>query len=312
MGYEENNPADISSDKVLELIEPFFSEINRRDITFFYHGTYNVFLVKDEFFFRFPDKSLYNQIGYNFIQREVQFLNLIRDSVSLEIPNPLFISEDPNNPFVGYKKIPGISLSRVYKKTTLEERKNIAKEVGIFLTEYHSDKLKDKVRMRKYEEDIFNTQVLYNEWSDYYLKTKKLVYPLIDERKQEWLERLFALFLLKENFEFTTTLTHGDFDTSNILVNPKNFDVTGIIDFEEAKIADPAYDLIFFDEGEIFTNTLFKNYRGHVDSTMNLRRKFYYSRAGTIYIITGLEWKYPKMIEYGHKLLEEKMKIFPL
>ena len=312
MGYEENNPADISSDKVYELIEPFFSEINRSDITFFYHGTYNVFIVKDEYFFRFPDKSLYNQIGYNFIQREVQFLNLIRDSVSLEIPNPLFISEDPNNPFVGYKKIPGISLSRVYKKTTPEERKKIAKKVGNFLTEYHSDKIKDKVRMRKYGEDIFNTQILYDEWSEYFLKTKKLVYPLIDESKQEWLEQLFARFLLKENFEFTTTLTHGDFDTSNILVNPKNFDVTGIIDFEEAKIADPAYDLIFFDEGEIFTNTLFKNYRGHVDSTMNLRRKFYYSRAGTIYIITGLEWKYPKMIEYGHKLLEEKMKIFPL
>ncbi len=120
MGYEENNPADISSDKVYELIEPFFSEINRSDITFFYHGTYNVFLIKNEFFFRFPDKSLYNQIGYNLIQREVQFLNLIRDSVSLEIPNPLFISDDPNNPFVGYKKIPGISLSRVFKKTTPE------------------------------------------------------------------------------------------------------------------------------------------------------------------------------------------------
>ncbi|GAH43787.1 unnamed protein product, partial [marine sediment metagenome] len=36
------------------------------------------------------------------------------------------------------------------------------------------------------------------------------------------------------------------------LVDPKTFKITGIVDFEESRIYDPAVDFLFYDEGDVF------------------------------------------------------------
>ena len=55
---------------------------------------------------------------------------------------------------------------------------------------------------------------------------------------------------------FTPVLIHGDFDTSNFLISQKNKELTGIIDFEECQIGDPAADLLFFQEEHLFCHPL--------------------------------------------------------
>jgi len=311
MGYEENNPQDIETEEVFNLLRPIFSDIKKSEIKFFYHGTYNTFFVKDEYIFRFPDKALYNKKGYKLITREVEFLDTIRKLISIQIPQPLIVSEDESSPFVGYKKIPGISLSRVFSKTKDNEKEKIGKEIASFLTKLHSKEIFNVVRDKFHKDEDLSTMQYRKKWQEYRMKMEKLVYPQLRVKERKWHNSLFDNFLEKKNnFVFLPTVTHGDFDTSNILVNPENYEITGIIDFEDASIGDPAYDLGFIDEGKLFFNAVFENYEGFKDSAIKERIKFYYCRAGSIYIITGIEFGYPQMIEYGQKLIKQRMKVF--
>lgn len=59
---------------------------------------------------------------------------------------------------------------------------------------------------------------------------------------------------------FPPRVVHRDFDTSNIIVDPRNYDVMGVIDFEEVSVWDPAADLLFFGEGESFIEDLLTSY----------------------------------------------------
>ncbi|MFX1505941.1 MAG: hypothetical protein ACFFDC_07480, partial [Promethearchaeota archaeon] len=74
---------------------------------------------------------------------------------------------------------------------------------------------------------------------------------------------------------------------------------------------DPAGDFIFFDEGEYFLNHLLDNYNGFKDRRLKHRMKFLYCRAGLIYILTGLDYNIPRMVDYGLYLIRKRMKRFP-
>ncbi|UCG01910.1 MAG: phosphotransferase [Candidatus Heimdallarchaeota archaeon] len=312
MFYEEDNPPDISISEVMRSIEILFPNIKEQEIKFHYHGSYNVFEIKGEYIFRFPDKSFFGERGFELIQREVQLLDLIRNKISLQIPKPIYLSTDPNNPFVGYEKIHGISLSRCFDRTTKADQKSIAIQLGGFLSELHSSKIYQKFCTTWKSELEFNPSRYQSYWQDYFQSVQDKVYPLLNSRQKKWVTKIFQAFLEeKKNFEFIPRVIHGDFDTSNVIVDPTSFKVTGIIDFEETGVYDPAGDFIFFDEGEFFLNHLLANYNGIKDCQLKDRMKFLYCRAGLIYVLTGLDYNIPKMVEYGLYLIRERMKRFP-
>jgi aminoglycoside 2''-phosphotransferase len=119
-------------------------------------------------------------------------------------------------------------------------------------------------------------------------------------------DNLFKKFLNDEsNFKFEPALIHGDFDTSNILVNPETLELTGIIDFEETRYYDPAYDLIFISEGKEFLLELLRNYQGFLDSSICERLLFLFGRQPLHYIYSGLEYDLENMVHYGLDSLSE-------
>lgn len=310
--YEETNPPDISLSEVMRLLRTCFPNIRGHEVKFHYHGSYNVFEVKGEYMFRFPDKVFFGEKGFDLIQREQKLLELIREHISLRIPKPIYVSSDPKNPFVGYEKIGGISLSRCFDRTNMEDQKNITKQLGRFLTELHSRKVYQNICTTWKNEQDINPSQYQCDWQNYFEKAKEMAYPLLTSNQKQWTSKIFLDFLgEKKNFEFTPTVVHNDFDTSNVLVDPTTFEVTGIIDFEETGVYDPAADFIFYNEGEFFLNQLFTNYRGVKDRNIKNRMKFLYCRAGLIYILTGVEYNITKMVEYGLHLINRRMKRFP-
>ena len=114
--FEDLRPCDISLSTIIDRLYGFFPDIQTNDIKFFYHGTYNVFEVKNHYIIRIPDKTLRNQKGVNLILNEVKILHHIRKYVSVEVPEPIFISTDPDCPIMGYKKIMGNPLHKTYSK----------------------------------------------------------------------------------------------------------------------------------------------------------------------------------------------------
>ena len=306
--YEEKNAADFTHRQICQRLEGILDQISEDDIEFLYHGTYNVFLIKEQFIFRFPDKNLSNAACWRLILREVKVLKELGGKLTFRIPSPLFISENPSTPFIGYEKIEGISLSRCFASFGLEERQNLAYQIGSFLSDLHSDKIYTLFKKMEIEGEETGRRIRKREF-DYYMKIKR-VYPLLTSEEVDWIERISTEYFDEENFSFHPVVIHGDFDTSNILVDPMNIRITGVIDFEECGYGDPAYDLTFYDEGNTFRNAILKKYLGEADARLSVRTKYYSCKQPFVYLLTGIELGKERMIDYARNLLKERKKRF--
>ncbi|MFX1313932.1 MAG: phosphotransferase family protein [Promethearchaeota archaeon] len=123
--------------------------------------------------------------------------------------------------------------------------------------------------------------------------------------KKNWISKHFKSFLQEErNLNFTPAIIHGDFDTSNILVNPKTFMITRIIDFEESRLFDPAADFLFYEQGDSFLKKILISYQKLKDSNFETRMKFLYGYTCLHYIKFGVENKISDMIKAGFQILK--------
>jgi len=311
--FEENRAADISLAEVIDSFYGFFPDIEENDVKFLYHGTYNVFEVKNRYIFRIPDKVFRNQKGVKLIQNELKMLQQVQNYVSVTIPNILYISIDPDCPLMGYEKIDGIPLSKCYYKTSKREKLQIAKEISIFLSELHSDEFLNEVIRNTLIDITFSCERYREKWEKYFEKIQVSLFNSMNSTQKRWITNLFNTFLNeKENFNFKYTIIHGDFDTSNILIDPKSLKITGIVDFEESRIYDPAADFLFYDEGNDFLKEILSNYKGEIDRSFENRMKFLYGRSCLAYIEFGMKHNIPDMIEAGFQLLKIRMNRFPI
>ncbi|MFW9866495.1 MAG: phosphotransferase family protein [Candidatus Thorarchaeota archaeon] len=309
--FEENRSQDISLARVIDSLDLFFPDITQNQIEFIYHGTYNVFEVKNKYIFRFPDRLFRNPKGFELIKNEVKMVNFIREKVSVIIPEPIYISSELNNPFMGYKKINGISLSKCFNEISNNSKFRIAETLGNFLSQLHSRDLVQQAINNKIIDIDFNSDKYRQDWQTYYKEICKFSFQLLNYNQKKWVQDLFMEFLGdNKNFDFTPTIVHGDFDTSNVLVDPTTFEVTGIIDFEESRIYDPAADFIFFREGNLFLKKLLTAYQGIKDQNFEERMKFLYGCTCLHYIKFGIEHNYTDMIQAGLQMLKNIMSNF--
>ena len=304
--YEETNPCDIPFERVMKLLQNFFPTIEKEEVEFLYHGTYNVFKVKKEYIFRFPDKSLFNVNGFNLIKREQRFLNLLRSHLSYQIPQFIYLSADPRTPYVGYRRIPGHSLSKCFETASTEQKNHLTKQLGRFLSEFHSLQVY-KVVTNKWQSN-FSPSVYRSQWNIFFRDVQEKIFPLLSNTQRKWITQIFTLFLEdSSNFNFTPRVVHCDFDSTNILVD-SSFRVTGIIDFEETQVYDPAVDFLFFREGEQFINQLMTNYDQSIDPGFRSRMDFHWARIPFTYLLTGFNLNLSRMMDAGFVMLEERMK----
>ncbi|MHA1476337.1 MAG: phosphotransferase family protein [Promethearchaeota archaeon] len=300
MGFEENNPSDISISIVHTALKEFFP------VNFFYHGTYNVFQIENRFIARFPDKSLRNAKGAQLIKNEIDILNLLSTYLSFNIPKPLHFSLNIENPFMVYEKIPGISLSKCFNEIKNSKKEKIAHQIADFLSELHSLRLDESSKI-----ESLSTEDYHDYWLNISIEMKKEIFPKLNSEQKKWLDNVFSNFLEdNRNFKFTPCVIHGDFDTSNILVDPNSFNITGIIDFEESSIFDPAADFLFYDEGEIFLKNILDNYKGIKEESFLNRMKFLYCRTCVPYFLFGLKNNRMDVYSEGMTKLKKNMKTF--
>ncbi|HUS77809.1 MAG TPA: phosphotransferase [Patescibacteria group bacterium] len=307
MYFEESNPRDVPMDVVLGALRRIFPGIRESEVRFHYHGTYNVFEVRGEYIFRFPDRSLFNEEGYELIRREAEVLEVLRPHIDLEIPRFEYFSDDPGTPFVGYWKIPGVSLSRCFGEADEGRLQEVAERLGGFLSGLHSEEAFRAFTDRWPSE--FDMDVYRRHWEERYERIRKKVYSLLDPDQRDWIDALFTGFISDDdNFRFTPRVVHGDFDTSNVLVDPSSLEVTGVIDFEETGLWDPAADLLFFREGEAFIEGILSSYSQALGPNIEERRRFLYRRGPLIYMLTGVELERPELINAGLRMLKYQMR----
>ena len=251
------------------------------------------------------------------LRRESAILDFFQKRFALSIPKILYLHDVQELPFSIHNKISGKSLVYVIQQLTDTQKQRVAGEIGRFLSLLHSKEL-----MIDFEENFAqqNTslrkadfiQSFKLQWNANYNDAREVAYEYLSDDEKIWLSAIFEEYLNNSaNFSFAPRITHSDFDTSNILIDPATSKLTGIIDFEDCKIFDPSVDLLFFDEGSIFMNTVLDNYEFSKDKSLLGRMKFFYCRTCIPYIIWGVKHNRPGMVEEGLRRIKKNMVMFP-
>ena len=197
----------------------------------------DVAVINNEFIFRFPK---YSQ-AVERLKTETAILRSIQGSVTLPVPAPMFINleqETVGKAFVGYRLIPGEPLWR--ETFRMIESKDVvrrlADQVSAFLKALHSIAVEAVLGV---ELPVHDT---YEECAGIYARVQEKLFGYMRPDAQEWATGHFEGFLNDaRNFEYKPVLKHGDFGPSNILFDREKQIITGVIDFGNSGIGDPAY-----------------------------------------------------------------------
>lgn len=243
----------------------------------------DVFIINEKYIFRFPKY----QEGIDSLLSEVEILKRINNHVTIDIPNPLFYSLDikeVGSTFVGYKMIRGKLLLRD-RFLEIKDKKKISEQLAKFMIELHSKEVKMKAS------EIISEYDIYSKWLNLYKRVQeKLFIHMRDDAKRK-VEKNFEQFLSDFTNNIECVFVHGDFGPNNILFDEKKEGISGIIDFGESHIGDPAGDFASligpFGYGEDFILE-FKKVYPKVDKYIK-RAKFYASTFALQEALFGVE-----------------------
>lgn len=263
-----------------------------------------LYVVNKKLIFRFPlcaasERSL---------EVEARVLPELRKALSIPVPQLDWVSrrcEAFNCICVGYPIIKGELLTcRLFRQVYTEElSQKLAWQLAGFLSELHGFPTE---RARKLGVPCVRD---VDVWSSFYAEIESTVFPLLSEEERKWTQELFEDFLNDDgNFQFDPVLIHGDLSPDHILYDVDREAVSGIVDFGDMRVGDPAYDFQLQEEyGVPFMKDVVARYAGRIDDRFFRRLKFYEARVSFHAIIFGLEHGRPELKDDGLKGLRKKM-----
>jgi aminoglycoside 2''-phosphotransferase len=280
---------------LLDIIRDTYPELNiKSHLLHKWNGNNYVIEINNSIIFKIPI-TMKNQVA---LEREILIDDLLSKYLSVSVPKFELTKKYKDTKLVaGYRKIAGIPLtnqSYAGKKIGIELKSIRAKaqiyaQYSKLLTELHGLSIAEFLELGVPDEQR-------ERWRDryemFYYKVHDTVYPYLKKAVKKKIEKLFEKFLEEQaNFEFKAVLIHGDFGGWNILYDTQTKKITGVLDWENAVIGDPALDFaeLLYDYGPEFTDKVLKHYKLDIDPQFSERGKFYRSLAGLIDIIDGSE-----------------------
>jgi len=275
----------MDSNVLISYIEEKYPELKGKEVAVSEYGWANYILIFDnKLIFRFPrDEESKKQLILE--QKLLSKLNL---SLYGLIPNFIYSSKDGDEfTYVGYELIPGKSLETEEFVLLEEHEKDIlAKSLGEFLTILHSFNFESFLGAAP------SIAEFKEMWRAFLQEIEEFVFPVFTTKEKEWAVELFNDFLADENnFFFTPCLIHGDLGSDHIIYEFEKRSFSGIIDFGDIQVGDPAYDFIgvYIAYGAEFAQKVFSYYKGNKDKCFFRRiEKFYYKRTPFYGIIHGV------------------------
>lgn len=225
----------------------------------------DVLVVNESLIFRFPRLANDAKI----LRKEVQLLNAIRDYVTLPIPDPIYNQLDKEPVFMGYPMLPGKPLRQsVIDSLGDDVRQQLAQQLAQFALELHS------LPIDQLDITLPNAHNV-SYWQRMYKAFREELFPhmRLDACQQVILS--FEAFLSQPP-QFTPVLCHGDLGTGNILYDPEQQAISGVIDFGSSALGDPAFDIASLSScGEAFM-THFRQFYPNIEA-LESRARFYKS-----------------------------------
>ncbi|MBK5504428.1 aminoglycoside 2''-phosphotransferase [Bacillus sp. RC55] len=215
-------------------------------------------IINDELLFRFPRKLEYAQR----IPLEKELCTILSHSLQ-EIAVPKYKLLYKNNcntvPFCSYYPlIHGEPLTtELLAKLEKKELEVIITQLATFLAALHS------IPLKRTETLGFPIEKTLTYWKELQTKLNQYFTNNLTSLQKSALNRLFEnFFTCIAKSAFQNTIIHADFTHHHILFNNLNKTISGVIDFGDAQIGDPAFDFagLYYDFGREFTTSVYEQY----------------------------------------------------
>lgn len=254
------------------IITQCFPHIAVRDYQFITGGYDSIVLiVNHEYIFRFPRrKGVAAQQ-----QRERRLLPAIAPTLPIAIPNFEFTWDEPEPyglPFVGYRLIPGAPM--LLEQLSEQHQERAAQQLAAFLTTLHRFRL---APVKEIYGEVHDAAAWRQSIRELYADVNEKVMPLLSPALQAKTRALWQFLDDDANWQFTACLTHADLGPDHILYDAPTEAITGIIDWGDAEVGDPAMDFAGFlgDYGPAFTDATLAAYGNEIDPALRQRAQFY-------------------------------------
>ncbi|AUI37410.1 aminoglycoside phosphotransferase family protein [[Bacillus] caldolyticus] len=267
-----------------------------------------VLIINKEWIFRFPRSEdtaqhlLNEKLLLDFLQTEISYL-------SIKLPKYRLIFKDNRPICCYYSLINGVPLSpSILYELDDQTQNQIAFQISSFLTMLH------KVDLEEIHSIELKDNQGYTYWKEHWENIKKLVYPYLTEQECQKITNMFESFLNQISINpLPKTIIHGDLTHKHILFDINKKQISGIIDFGDIQLGDPAYDLsgLYWDYGEQFFNKIlnyysypFKDLNYPIDKRVT---SFYGKRLIFHDLLYAIEKKSVKDFNNGLKLLKQSL-----
>ncbi|WP_166704837.1 aminoglycoside phosphotransferase family protein [Bacillus albus] len=250
-------------------------------------------IVNDELLFRFPRKQEYAMR----IPLEKELCTLLSYSLhEIKVPHYhlLYRNDADAVPLCSYYTLIHGEPLKTDTVTKLEDKelKTIITQLAAFLTTLHSIPLKQGTTLG------FPVEKTLTYWKELQTKLNQYVTNSLTSLQHSSLNRLFEnFFTCIDTSTFQNTIIHADFTHHHILFDKQNKTISGIIDFGDAQMGDPAFDFagLYYDFGQEFTTSVYEQYNmliSHHDPLLIHRITTFYQYSPLLHnIIYNFETK---------------------
>lgn len=213
------------------------------------------------------------------VRREARLLPELAPVLPVPVPRFEVVEDRDDMFFVAYRKLPG--------KALRDPPVSLAAAFGRFLAALHG--FRPSVELPRHEVPIerFRGEVL----------------ALLEQGERRRAEAMFG----QQTTAPETTLIHGDLGPAHILHDGSS--VTGVIDWSDASLGDPALDFAWLLHGtnEAFAAALLDAY-SRESGTDLIERALFYHRLGPWHeVLYGLEHDRPELIQRGLAGVRERL-----
>jgi aminoglycoside 2''-phosphotransferase len=297
----------IDTDNAIKLIQHNFPQVAVQTALPITRGWDSFVLeVNGELIFRFPMRK---DVIVS-LQKEMSLLPILEQELSVPIPHFAYIGQrDANYPFmfVGYRKLGGIALED--ENITLDQLVALTPALATFLNELHSFPVAQAVQVGVHDHTPVQWQERYH---DRYIDLQMRVFPLLDEELRTKSERLWEEFLHDGTIlTFQPVLIHCDLACEHIFCDPARAVLTGVIDWGDATIGDPALDFVGLHNGRgrEFTKHVLACYKGTIDAAFWKRMDFYLCYGPYSELLYGVYSSSEKFIAKGREGLHAMFRV---
>lgn len=232
-------------------------------------GQFNdVIIIDNKLVFRFPRSP---QARHS-LATETLLLHALQGHLPLPVPDPVYAA--PDGLFTGYRMLRGVP----FLKSTMadigdgEICQHLASQLGAFPKVLHAV---DASQMPT----GFPETDTGDSWTALYRAFRDELFAHVRPDARNDVSDAFASFLGEpKNVSYRRVLRHGDFGGANILYDPKQRSISGVIDFGSAALGDPAVDLAaLMGYGPYFVSLVLEHYPKLGSTSARKRAAFYRS-----------------------------------